>query len=509
MKTSTSQKEDGARAVHHKSTLGFHNSYAKLPRHFYQQCFPTPVAAPHVITYNQKLAYDLDIDLSHLSPQQLTDLFSGNTVSSDSQPLAMVYAGHQFGYFVPQLGDGRAILLGEKRGRDGNRYDIQLKGAGRTAFSRGGDGRSALGPVLREYIVSEAMHKLGIPTTRALAMVTTGETVLREKGLIPGGILTRAASGFVRIGTFEYFLAREDYTSLQQLADYCINRHYPRAQHTEDPYLNFFQLVCDKQAKLVAQWMRVGFIHGVMNTDNTAVSGETIDYGPCAFMDHYNPEIVFSSIDKSGRYRFSQQSNIIVWNLTSLGNCLLPIMTTETASAIEAMQQVLASFQETFLAYWQQQMNTKVGLSTVQKGDQELVQAFLHILFQQEIDYTLAFRYLSDMLQERGDNSRFLALFQQTKHIQPWLKQWHKRLEQESTSFEQIRAVMNRANPAFIPRNHRIEHALQRAEQEGDLSEVHTLNKILATPYEEQPENAEYMHSPQPEERILQTFCGT
>lgn len=461
-----------------------------------------------MICFNDKLADELNIQFKHLSEQQLADYFSGNTLFTEEDPIAMAYAGHQFGSFVSQLGDGRAVMLGEIITPDKTPYSIQLKGSGRTRFSRGGDGKSALGPVIREYIVSEAMHSLGVPTTRALAMVTTGDMVWRQTGNLPGGILTRAASGFIRIGTFEYFYAREDTDALKQLADYAIARHYPKAAQADNPYLAFFEMICKKQAALVPKWMNIGFIHGVMNTDNTAISGETIDYGPCAFMDHYDPNTVFSSIDMHGRYRFINQGSILAWNMSSFGNCLLSFFHEDEEQAKILYHQILENLQRDFLSNWRTGMAKKLGLTASEEDDADLLSSFLDILQKQETDYTLAFRYLSDHTSQPS-SLRFQKLFTDFVPIQQWLERWQQRLKKEEVSLGEISSRMNGVNPAFIPRNHRIEKAIQLAENNGNFEETFRLIKILNNPYEEQPEFSDYMKPPEPEERVLQTFCGT
>ncbi len=489
--------------------VGFDNTYRELPEKFFQNCQPDSVPKPKLIRFNKALAATLGLNLEKLSNQELANYFSGNSLFGDSNPIAMAYAGHQFGSFVSQLGDGRALLIGEVVSNQGKRFDIQLKGSGRTMFSRGGDGKSALGPVIREYIISEAMHALGIPTTRALAMVTTGEDVQRQTGNLPGGILTRVASGYVRVGTFEYFYARKDMEALRQLADYVIARHYPEAQESDTPYLKFFQLVCERQAKLVPKWMQVGFIHGVMNTDNTSVCGETIDYGPCAFMDHYNPNKVFSSIDLHGRYSFVNQGSIIAWNLSSLGNCLLPLLSEDTEKAKSYYQQTLEDLQEIFLVHWHQRMNEKLGLATIEQDDVELLKSFMNILQKQKVDYTLGFRYLSENVEQHSFNQRFCDLFSDPVQLEPWLLAWRLRLKREERDSQEIVKLMNNTNPAFIPRNHRVEQAINLAEKDDNFEEVHRLIDILATPYSEQNDFQEYMLPPKPEERVLQTFCGT
>lgn len=492
-----------------ENRLHFDNSYAALPDEFYQRCEPAKVPAPNLIAFNFELADEMGLKLKGLSDNDLACHFSGNCLFEGSEPLAQAYAGHQFGSFVSQLGDGRAILLGEIVNETNRRYFMQLKGSGRTYFSRGGDGKSALGPVLREYIVSEAMHHLGIPTTRALAMVTTGENVFRQTGSIPGGIMTRVASSFIRVGSFEYFFARKDFENLKKLADYAISLHYPEAEKAHNKYLEFFRQVALRQAELVPQWMSVGFIHGVMNTDNTSICGETIDYGPCAFMDEYDPDTVFSSIDMHGRYRFINQGSIIGWNLTSLANCLSSFMADDSEEAKKLYIGVLEEFQQHFMNNWRGGMYKKLGLQQHQESDFDLTNGFLDILQTEKVDYTLAFRYLADTIAENDRQARFFSLFPAESKISDWLSQYRDRLKGEQCSPEDITQRMNGVNPAFIPRNHRIEQAIKAAEEESSYDKVHTLIELLKTPYTEQDEYAEYMNPPKKHERVLQTFCGT
>ncbi len=499
-------KFSAVNAVH---SAGFDNTYNKLPEKFFQNCHPAQIPHPQLICFNKELAEDLGLLLQRLSDEELAGYFSGNMLFEDAEPIAMAYAGHQFGSFVNQLGDGRAILLGEIVNSERKRHDIQLKGSGRTKWSRGGDGKSTLGPVIREYIVSEAMHALGVPTTRALAMVTTGEEVWRQEGKLPGGILTRVSSGYIRIGTFEYFLARNDLEAIGQLADYAISRYYPEAASDDNPYMSFFHRVCDKQAALIAKWMQLGFIHGVMNTDNTSICGETIDYGPCAFMDEYEPNTVFSSIDAYGRYRYGNQGSIILWNLSSLGNCLLHLFGDDENIARDHYTTVLENTQRQFLHYWQQGMKSKLGLTQMEEQDIEIIQNYLNILRDQKIDYTLAFRYLADNINRNTMSERFSALFKRPEDITDWMQRWKMRLSREAGSTDDIASLMNKTNPAYIPRNHRVEKAIQLAEKENMFEEIHRLMDVLKHPFTEQSDTTEYILPPKPEERVLHTFCGT
>ncbi|MGC2777056.1 MAG: YdiU family protein, partial [Bradyrhizobium sp.] len=417
------------------------------------------------------------------------------------------YAGHQFGHFVPQLGDGRAILLGEVIDKDGIRRDIQLKGSGPTPFSRRGDGRAALGPVLREYIVSEAMAALGIPTTRSLAAVVTGEQVNRGMAL-PGAVLTRVATSHIRVGTFQYFAARQDSEAVRRLADHVISRHYPDIAGTERPYHALLDAVITRQAKLIADWLLVGFIHGVMNTDNTSVSGETIDYGPCAFMDGYDPKQVFSSIDEFGRYAFANQPRIAMWNLTRLAECLLPLFDDDKDQAIKQAEAALDGFAAQFTAAHQAGLRRKLGLFTEREGDQPLAQALFDAMAAAKTDFTLTFRRLSEAAGS-GDASEVRALFEDPTGFDEWIPRWRQRLAEEPQHPAERREAMRKVNPAFIPRNHRIEAVITAAVENDDYKPFEELHTVLAKPYDDQPELAAYAEPPKAEERVLQTFCGT
>ncbi len=483
------------------------SSYLQLPDKFYQKVSPIPVKAPKLQKLNAALAKDLSLNLENIPEDRLASYFSGKTPFTNSPPIALAYAGHQFGFFVNELGDGRAHLICETADKTGKRWDIQLKGSGRTRFSRGGDGRSALGPVIREYLVSEAMHHLGVPTTRALAVVTTGEDVFRQQGAIPGGILTRVSSGFIRIGTFEYFSSRNDLEAVSQLSDYVIKRHYPEAGKTDAPYHTLFKMVCESQARLVAKWMLIGFIHGVMNTDNTAICGETIDYGPCAFIDAYDPHTVFSSIDVQGRYRFINQGSIITWNLERFACCLLPFLDKDPQKAEEIVNTEIETCSHLFMTEWQNGMFRKIGLSKTSQQDSHLLGELLAIMQEEEADYTLTFRYLSDNIET--DTVQFTKLFNATDKITGWLAKWRIRIKQEDMPPAEIKTRMDQINPAFIPRNHQIEKAIQDAEQYGNFEKTHLLHTILATPYHLQEAHTDFMKPPRPEERVIQTFCGT
>src|ERR1700759_3171562 len=425
----------------------FQNTYTLLPDGFFARVAPTPVVSPRLVKLNRPLAIRLGLDPDVLDSPEGAEILAGKRVPSGAEPIAMAYAGHQFGHFVPQLGDGRAILLGEVIDRDGVRRDIQLKGSGPTPFSRRGDGRAALGPVLREYIVSEAMFALGIPTTRSLAAVMSGENVVRET-MLPGAVLTRVASSHIRVGTFQYFAARQDTDALRRLADHVIARHYPELARTDRPYHALLSGVVARQAALVARWLHIGFIHGVMNTDNTSISGETIDYGPCAFMDHYDPGQVFSSIDEGGRYAYANQPRIALWNLTRLAECLLPLMADDQDKAIAEAQEILGAFPETFAAAYQAGLRSKIGLFTARDGDEALVQDLLDAMAQAKADFTLAFRRLSDAA--AGDIGDVRALFAEPAAFDEGAARWQKRIAEEPQSSAERQAAMRAIKLALI-----------------------------------------------------------
>ncbi len=469
--------------------IDFDNSYARLPDRFFVRLPPTPVAAPSLIRLNEDLAQELGLDPVALASADGVQMLAGNLVPDGADPLAQAYAGHQFGGWVPQLGDGRAILLGELAGEHGRR-DLQLKGAGPTPFSRRGDGRAWLGPVLREYIVSEAMHALGIRTTRALAAVATGEAVLRETTL-PGAVLTRVARSHVRVGTFQYFAARGDTEALNLLTRHVIDRHYPEA---ETP-LEFLRAVVAAQADLIADWMAVGFIHGVMNTDNMSVAGETIDYGPCAFVDGYHPDTVFSSIDQFGRYAYSQQPQVAAWNLAQLATCLIPLMG-ERDDAIEAATDAIHGFAPRYQTAWLTQFRAKTGLETAAPDDASLIQTLLDLMAAEHADFTGTFRSLADGTLPEG------------KTWQNWSDAWHARLAREGGTPEARRLGMRRVNPALVPRNHRIEEAITAAVA-GDFGLFHRLVESLAAPYDLSETNADLAQPPRPGQEVVRTFCGT
>jgi serine/tyrosine/threonine adenylyltransferase len=483
----------------------FDNSYARLPEKFYASAYPEPVEGPKLLKFNQALAKELGVEADFTDPDRLAATLAGNVVPQGAMPIAMAYAGHQFGSFVPQLGDGRAILLGEVVDANGLRRDIQLKGAGPTPFSRRGDGRAALGPVLREYIVSEAMHALGIPATRALAAVATGEQVYRE---MPeqGAVFVRVAASHVRVGTFQFFAARGDNEGVKTLADYVIERHYPDLKTAENPYLALLRAVAFRQAELIARWLGVGFIHGVMNTDNVTISGETIDFGPCAFLDEYHQMKVFSSIDQGGRYAYRNQPGIGQWNIARLAECLVPLLGEDQDRAVDAANGVLKEFGERFQSAWIAVFRAKIGLSTPADGDGQLVQDLLTAMQEAEADFTLVFRGLADAAE--GSDERFLACFADPANVSEWLVAWRERLAAEPEADEGRAQAMRAVNPAIIPRNHRIQEAISAANY-GDFSFFERLLQALEKPYEERPEFADYMTPPKPDERVTRTFCGT
>jgi len=486
----------------------FQNTYAALPANFFARVAPTPVASPRLIKLNRPLAVQLGLDPDRLDSPEGAEILAGKQLPDGADPIAMAYAGHQFGHFVPQLGDGRAILLGEVIDAGGVRRDIQLKGSGPTPFSRRGDGRAALGPVLREYIVSEAMAVLSIPTTRSLAAVTTGERVLRETAL-PGAVLTRVAASHIRVGTFQYFAARNDTDGVQRLADHVIARHYPEAATADRPYHALLESVIARQADLVARWLLVGFIHGVMNTDNTSISGETIDYGPCAFMDQYDPATVFSSIDEGGRYAYANQARIALWNLTRLAECLLPLFSEDQDKAIAEAQVALGGFAEVFNIAYSAGLRAKLGLFTAQDGDSALAQDLLDAMAKNQADFTLTFRRLSEAALGADHESEVRQAFADPTAYDEWAARWRQRTGGEPQDPAQRRTAMRAVNPAFIPRNHRVEAVIEAAVNRDDFAPFEELLTVLAKPYEDQPAFAAYAQPPEPHQRVLQTFCGT
>ena len=475
--------------------IPFDNSYGRLPERFYTRMPPTPVAEPRLVKLNEDLARDLGLDPVELATAEGTAALAGNATPDGSDPLAQAYAGHQFGGWSPQLGDGRALLLGEVVDQNGIRRDIQLKGSGPTPYSRMGDGRAWLGPVLREYIVSEAMFALGIPTTRALAAVTTGETVFREVPY-PGAVLTRVASSHIRVGTFQFFAARADTEALQLLVDYVIARHYPGLSTP----LELLEAATARQADLIADWMSIGFIHGVMNTDNAHIAGETIDYGPCAFMDDYDPARVFSSIDRGGRYAFHRQPDMAVWNMAQLATSLLPLMGPDRESSVVAATKVVEGFPKAFNAAWASRLRGKLGLQTVEPEDGALASDLLNRMAEAGADFTNTWRGLA----EPELDEPFLT----SAAFEDWKQRWMDRRARDAASEEEQRALLERTNPAVVPRNHRIEAAIQ-AGVKGDFGPFEDLTRVLSTPFALAPEDADYRKPPAAGEEVTQTFCGT
>jgi protein adenylyltransferase len=479
--------------------FAFDNTYARELEGFYVSWKPAQVAQPRLVKLNRELAEELGLNAGALDSDEGARLFSGNETPAGAAPLAQAYAGHQFGGFVPQLGDGRALLFGEVIDRHGHRRDIQLKGSGRTPFSRNGDGRAALGPVLREYLIGEAMRALGIPTTRVLAAVLTGEPVFRESAL-PGAVLTRVAASHIRVGTFQFFAARGEQDRVRRLADYVIERHYPELRDQANPYLRLLERVCDKQAALIASWMHVGFIHGVMNSDNMAISGETIDYGPCAFMDHYDPATVFSSIDTHGRYAYGNQPRIAQWNLARFAETLVPLIDADEKRAIARATEVINAFPQQYEAYWLKGMRVKLGLVSEDEADLNLATGFLAAMLGNKVDYTLAFRHLADAAS--GEEVSIRALFADPSAYNFWSQRWRARLARDAMAPLARVESMRRANPAFIPRNHRVEEALSAAVERSDYEPFENLLNILSRPFDDQPEFAAFAQpAPEGQER--------
>ena len=477
------------------------NSYIGLPEEFYQQINPTPVKNPSLLIFNDELANSLNIELTE---DDKLNFFSGNKIPKDSIPVALNYSGHQFGNFVHQLGDGRAILLGEVRNKNES-YDIQLKGSGQTKFSRQGDGRSALGPVLREYILSEAMHHLGIPTTRSLAAVATGEHVVRDS-FEPGGILTRVAKSHLRVGTFEYFASRQQWEDLKLLADFAIQKHFPEIRETDNHYLELLKKVASNQSILIANWMSVGFIHGVMNTDNFTISGETIDYGPCAFLDEYHPGKVFSSIDQNGRYAYGNQPSISSWNLASLAGCLIAFIDKDSDKANELATEVLENYSIDTNQRILDLMCKKIGLDGSKKNNQEMLRNLLKLMMDNESDFTITFRSLSSILLNNSDN--FLAQFHQKDEVSGWINNWKSALNLENKNVGEIILNLNNTNPLYIPRNHQVQKAIEESYL-GNFKVLEEMLDVLKNPFQENVSLSHYSEAPSEQQRVTQTFCGT
>ena len=492
----------------HRAFIAFDNSYARLPARFYARLNPTPVKAPTLIKLNVALAEKLGLDPAYLASPEGVAVLAGNTIAEGSEPLAQAYAGHQFGGFSPQLGDGRAILLGEVVDGRGQRRDIQLKGSGPTPYSRRGDGRAALGPVLREYIISEAMAALGVPTTRSLAAVLSGEDVFREEPL-PGAVLTRIASSHIRVGTFQFFAARGDLEGIRHLADHVIARHYPAATVAPNRYRALLDTVIAAQARLVAHWLQIGFIHGVMNTDNMSIAAETIDYGPCAFMDAYDPATVYSSIDTQGRYAYANQPQIAQWNLARLAETLLPLLGDSEEAQLAEANAAIQAFPAHFEAAYASGLNAKLGLSTKRDGDLALAHDLLDRMTHNRADHTLTFRHLADAAADAGAEAKVTALFADPQAFGDWALSWRQRLDAEGGDPSTRRAAMRRINPAFIPRNHLVEEAIAAAVRQDDYQPFERLVAVLARPFDDQPDASRYTLPPRPEQVVRATFCGT
>ncbi len=492
--------------------IPFDNTYSRLPERFYARQVPRPVLAASLLRFNDSLAEELGtLDDEALRSDEGAAVLAGAALAPGSEPLAMAYSGHQFGHFAHQLGDGRAVLLGEFLARDDTRYDVHLKGSGATAFSRGGDGRAALGPVIREYVVSEFMAGLGIPTTRALAMVSTGDTVLRQFGPEPGAVLTRLAQSHVRVGTFQYFAAREDLDGLRTLLDYVIIRHYPDLSDHPTPALGLFEAVCERTADLIARWQLVGFIHGVMNTDNVSIVGETIDFGPCAFLDAYEANKVFSSIDRGGRYAYSNQPMIGAWNLGRLADTLLPLINEDEKQAIAEVEAVLNGYVTRIGRLLAAGWRSKIGLTLELADDKALVGQLLVAMEEGKADFTRTFRALGALDGETADarDDALRAEFVSAKGIDEWLVAWRERLRAEPQGDALRQVAMARVNPAFIPRNHQVERAIRTAYDKDDLSPLDELLAVAGDPYTWRDSHAHLAVAPTAGEEVRRTFCGT
>ena len=481
-------------------TIGWHfdNTYSKLSETFKEEIKPIPVKNPELVILNEQLAKELNLDFSNISQQDLSKLFSGNILPEGSHSIAQAYAGHQFGHFT-MLGDGRAVLIGEHLSNKNQRFDIQFKGSGRTSFSRRGDGRAALGPMLREYIISEAMHALNIPTTRSLAVVKTGENVIRDQ-FLPGAILTRVAASHIRVGTFQYIAAKQNLEELEILVNFTIDRHYPNLKKSKNKALDLLNVLIDKQSELVINWMRVGFIHGVMNTDNMAISGETIDYGPCAFMDHYDPQTVFSSIDEYGRYAYDNQPKITKWNLARFAECLIPLIDKDEETAVKLATDAINNFENIYETRWLNMMRNKLGLFGEDKNDKKLILDLLDWMKINKADFTNTFCYLMNI--KFGENKIYL-----NQEFTNWLKLWHKRVNLNNLNNKHLE-LMKSVNPIVIPRNHKVEEALKTA-SEGNIKRFNDFLKILQTPYENKSNILDFQNPAPITNEKYQTFCGT
>ena len=488
--------------LHNKDTdygFKFNTSYLDLPHILYATVNPSPVIAPELVILNQDLAKSIGLKLTNANPNDISAIFCGNQIPNGAKPFSQAYAGHQFGHFT-MLGDGRAHTLGEHILPNGERLDIQFKGSGQTPYSRRGDGRATLGPMLREYIISEAMHALGIPTTRSLAVVATGEPVMRESEL-PGAILTRTASSHIRVGTFEFAAANQDKELVETLLNYTIERHFPNLSNAPNKALSFLEAMMERQIDLIVNWMRVGFIHGVMNTDNMAISGETIDYGPCAFMDAYHPNTVFSSIDRMGRYAYANQPKIAQWNISRLAESLLPLFDKNMDTAIDIAKETIGSFTNNYHNKWLKMMTAKLGLATQQPKDDDLISDLLNLMETHHADYTNTFYELSQSTQPSGT-------FFETKTFELWHSRWQQRLANNTVSIDAAKQLMRQSNPTVIPRNHHVENALSDA-LSGDLTTYTKLLNILKEPYTLSDLHTHYQSPPAPSDKVYQTFCGT
>lgn len=479
----------------------FDNSYARLPEYFYRRVNPQPVKQPTLIILNESLATELKLPTERLKEDEQVAVFGGNRIPEGAEPLAMAYTGHQFGHFNPQLGDGRAILLGELLNNKNERFDVQLKGSGRTPYSRGGDGRAAMGPVLREYIMCEFMHTAGIPTTRALAAVSTGENIMREH-LLPGAIITRLSQSYVRVGTFQFFAAQQNFQAVRELADYVIARNYPEAASTDNPYQALLEAVIQRQAELIAQWMQIGFIHGVMNTDNASIAGETIDYGPCAFMDNYHSDTVYSAIDQQGRYAYRNQPPIGHWNMCRFAETLIPLLDEDSEAGAAIAQQAINTYPDLYQDSWLHGMRNKLGLQQQNDDDEVLINNLLTIMSDHKADFTLTFRGLAE-------TELLPEALKHTEDFQHWSTQWQQRLAIETRSEADRLAAMLAVNPLYIPRNHLVEAVIRSAEDHGDFKPFHDLVALLEKPFQKQTISEKYTQPPRPEQIVQNTFCGT
>ncbi len=489
-----------------KTGLNFDNSFFQQLNGFYVPTSGEKIAAPRIIKFNESLAEELGLNYRDLSQDELGNLFSGSIKANGAEPIAQIYAGHQFGGFSPQLGDGRAILLGEIIDTSGQRRDIHLKGSGQTPFSRGGDGKAALGPVLREYIMGEAMAALNIPATRGLAVTMTGEKVIREQ-LLDGAVLARVASSHIRVGTFQYFAAKGEQVKVKLLADYTIKRHFPELVGSKNPYLDLLSAVRDRQADLIAQWVLVGFVHGVMNTDNMAISGETIDFGPCAFIDHYDAQACFSSIDKQGRYALGNQPHMAQWNIARFAETLLPLLDEDNSKAIGIATEEIVAFNPIYEKFWLKKITTKLGLSEVKEGDLALANDLFEAMQGQNVDYTQFFRSLGYAAKTKTQSVQ--KLFDDPQKFNPWYKSWIQRFLSDPRSLNKKIESMNAVNPIYIPRNHLVEEALQAAQQEGGFEPFEKLLSVLANPYEERPGLEKYTQGAAKDFGSYKTYCGT